>query len=76
MAFSFKKYLQLIHAFFSYIQAFLCKLMAVIHLATHERSFSMAKKDKKAETPEVQRDDALFETLGKNKKRKRIFGPT
>ena len=31
----------------------------------------MAKKDKKAETPEVQRDDALFETLGKNKKRKR-----
>ena len=31
----------------------------------------MAKKDKQAEVPSVQRDDALFETLGKNKKRKR-----
>ena len=31
----------------------------------------MAKKDKKTEAPGVQRDDALFETLGKNKKRKR-----
>lgn len=31
----------------------------------------MAKKDKKTEAPNVQRDDALFEALGKNKKRKR-----
>ena len=31
----------------------------------------MAKKDKRAETPNDQRDDALFEALGKNKKRKR-----
>ena len=31
----------------------------------------MAKKEKKAETPDTQRDDALFEILGKNKKRKR-----
>lgn len=31
----------------------------------------MAKKDKQTEAPSVQRDDALFETLGKNKKRKR-----
>ena len=31
----------------------------------------MAKKDKRAELPNEQRDDALFETLGKNKKRKR-----
>lgn len=28
----------------------------------------MAKKEKQTEMPEVQRDDALFETLGKNKK--------
>ena len=31
----------------------------------------MAKKDKQTDVPSVQRDDALFETLGKNKKRKR-----
>ena len=31
----------------------------------------MAKKDKKSEMPEMERDEALFETLGKNKKRKR-----
>ena len=31
----------------------------------------MTKKDKKAETPSAQRDDALFEVLGKNKKRKK-----
>ena len=31
----------------------------------------MAKKDKKAEVPGTQRDDALFEALGRNKKRKR-----
>ena len=31
----------------------------------------MAKKDKQSDMPELQRDDALFETLGKNKKRKR-----
>lgn len=31
----------------------------------------MAKQDKQTDTPSVQRDDALFETLGKNKKRKR-----
>ena len=31
----------------------------------------MAKKEKRADAPSVQRDDALFETLGKNKKRKR-----
>ena len=31
----------------------------------------MAKKDKQTDAPSVQRDDALFETLGKNKKRKR-----
>ena len=31
----------------------------------------MAKKDKQADMPDLQRDDALFETLGKNKKRKR-----
>ena len=31
----------------------------------------MAKKDKRADMPELQRDDALFEALGKNKKRKR-----
>ena len=31
----------------------------------------MAKKDKRADAPNTQRDDALFETLGKNKKRKK-----
>ena len=31
----------------------------------------MAKKDKQTDAPSMQRDDALFETLGKNKKRKR-----
>ena len=31
----------------------------------------MAKKPKSSDVPNVQRDDALFETLGKNKKRKR-----
>ena len=31
----------------------------------------MAKKDKKTEVPSVQGDDALFETLDKNKKRKK-----
>jgi len=31
----------------------------------------MAKKDKKSDIPDLQRDDALFEALGKNKKRKR-----
>ena len=31
----------------------------------------MAKKDKQADMSGLQRDDALFETLGKNKKRKR-----
>ena len=31
----------------------------------------MAKKDKRADAPNVQRDDALFETLGRNKKKKR-----
>ena len=31
----------------------------------------MAKKDQKSEMPEMERDEALFETLGKNKKRKR-----
>ena len=31
----------------------------------------MAKKDKQTDVPSVQRDDALFETLGKNKKRKK-----
>ena len=31
----------------------------------------MGKKDKQTGAPEVQRDDALFEALGKNKKRKR-----
>ena len=31
----------------------------------------MAKKDKHADVPSTQRDDALFETLGKNKKRRR-----
>ena len=31
----------------------------------------MAKKEKQTEMPGVQRDDALFETLGKNKKRKK-----
>ena len=31
----------------------------------------MAKKDTQTDVPSVQRDDALFETLGKNKKRKR-----
>lgn len=31
----------------------------------------MAKKDKQTDAPSVQRDDALFETLCKNKKRKR-----
>ncbi len=31
----------------------------------------MAKKDKQTDAPNVQRDDALFETLGKNKKRKK-----
>ena len=31
----------------------------------------MAKKDKQTDAPSVQRDDALFETLGKNKKRKK-----
>ena len=31
----------------------------------------MAKKPKSSDAPEVQRDDALFETLGKNKKRKK-----
>ena len=31
----------------------------------------MGKKDKVTEASEVQKDDALFETLGKNKKRKR-----
>lgn len=31
----------------------------------------MAKKDKQTDAPSVQRDDALFETLGRNKKRKR-----
>ena len=31
----------------------------------------MAKKNKTTESPMVQRDDALFETLGKNKKRKK-----
>ena len=40
-------------------------------MATYERSYSMAKKPKSSDAPNVQRDDALFETLGKNKKRKR-----
>ena len=31
----------------------------------------MAKKDNHKDMPELQRDDALFETLGKNKKRKK-----
>ena len=31
----------------------------------------MAKKDKHSDVPSTQRDDALFETLGKNKKRRR-----
>ena len=31
----------------------------------------MAKKDKQADAPSVQRDEALFETLGRNTKRKR-----
>ena len=31
----------------------------------------MAKKDNVSNTPAIQQDDALFETLGKNKKRKR-----
>lgn len=31
----------------------------------------MAKKDKQSEMPDLQRDDALFEALGKNKKRKK-----
>ena len=31
----------------------------------------MTKKDKQTDVPSVQRDDALFETLGKNKQRKR-----
>jgi ferric-dicitrate binding protein FerR (iron transport regulator) len=31
----------------------------------------MAKKAKKVQAPEAARDDALFETLGKNKKRRR-----
>ena len=31
----------------------------------------MAKKPKSSDAPNVQRDDALFETLGKNKKRKK-----
>ena len=31
----------------------------------------MAKKDKKAEIPGTEKDDALFEALGKNKKRKK-----
>jgi len=31
----------------------------------------MAKKDKQMDVPSVQRDDALFEALGKNKKRKK-----
>ena len=31
----------------------------------------MVKKDKQTDAPSVQRDDALFETLGKNKKRKK-----
>ena len=31
----------------------------------------MAKKDKQTDAPSVQRDDALFETLGKNKKKKK-----
>ena len=31
----------------------------------------MSKKDKKTDVPSTQRDDALFEALGKNKKRKR-----
>ena len=31
----------------------------------------MAKKDKQSDMPELQRDDALFETLGKNKKRRK-----
>ena len=31
----------------------------------------MAKKSKSTDAPNVQRDDALFETLGKNKKRKK-----
>lgn len=31
----------------------------------------MAKKDKQTDAPSVQRDDALFEALGKNKKRKK-----
>ena len=31
----------------------------------------MAKKDKQTDAPSVQRDDALFETLSKNKERKR-----
>ena len=31
----------------------------------------MAKKDKQGSMTDLQRDDALFETLGKNKKRKR-----
>ena len=31
----------------------------------------MAKKNKRADAPETQRDDALFEALGKNKKRKK-----
>ena len=31
----------------------------------------MAKKDKQSDMPQLQRDDALFETLGKNRKRKK-----
>ena len=31
----------------------------------------MAKKDKQTDMPDLQRDDALFEALGKNKKRKK-----
>ena len=31
----------------------------------------MAKKEKQSDMPDLQRDDALFETLGRNKKRKR-----
>ena len=31
----------------------------------------MAKKDKQSDIPELQRDDALFEALGKNKKRRK-----
>jgi hypothetical protein len=33
-------------------------------------ALSMAKKDQKTAALGVQRDDALFETLGKNKKKK------